>query len=55
VDSHPPPYDGGTLAVLFLPLLFLLIAFTWGVQLIPSLVSSLFAGRSGESAVPLNQ
>ena len=32
VDSHPPPYDGATLrAVLFLPLLFLLIAFTWGV------------------------
>lgn len=52
VDSHPPPYDGPTLAVLFLPLLFLLIAFTWGVLLIPSLVSSLFTGRSGESAVP---
>jgi type IV secretory pathway VirB6-like protein len=52
VDSHPPPYDGATLAVLFLPLLFLLIAFTWGVLLIPSLVNSLFAGRSGESAVP---
>jgi hypothetical protein len=52
VDSHPPPYDGATLAVLFLPLLFLLIAFTWGVLLIPSLVSSLFTGRSGESALP---
>jgi hypothetical protein len=52
VDSHPPPYDGATLAVLFLPLLFLLIAFTWGVLLIPSLVSSLFTGRSGESAAP---
>ena len=52
VDAHPPPYDGATLAVLFLPLLFLLIAFTWGVLLIPSLVNSLFAGRSGESAVP---
>ena len=52
VDSHPPPYDGGTLAVLFLPLVFLLIAFTWGVLLIPSLVSSLFTGRSGESALP---
>ena len=49
VDSHPPPYDGATLAVLFLPLLFLLIAFTWGVLLIPSLVNSLFTGRSGES------
>jgi len=55
VDSHPPPYDGATLAVLFLPLLFLLIAFTWGVLLIPSLVNSLFAGRSGESAVPWRQ
>jgi type IV secretory pathway VirB6-like protein len=55
VDSHPPPYDGATLALLFLPLLFLLIAFTWGVLLIPSLVNSLFAGRSGESAVPGRQ
>jgi type IV secretory pathway VirB6-like protein len=55
VDSHPPPYDGATLAVLFLPLLFLLIAFTWGLLLIPSLVNSLFAGRSGESAVPWRQ
>jgi hypothetical protein len=52
VDSHPPPYDGATLGVLFFPLLFLLIAFTWGVLLIPSLVSSLFTGRSGEAAVP---
>lgn len=54
VDSHPPPYDGATLAVLFLPLLFLLIAFTWGVLLIPSLVNSLFSGRSGESATPIS-
>jgi len=55
LDSHPPPYDGAALAVLFLPLSFLLIAFTWGVLLIPSLVNSLFAGRSGESAVPWRQ
>jgi type IV secretory pathway VirB6-like protein len=55
VDSHPPPYDGAAVAVLFAPLLFLLIAFTWGVLLIPSLVNSLFAGRSGESAVPGRQ
>jgi hypothetical protein len=55
VDSHPPPYDGAALAVFFLPLLFLLIAFSWGVLLIPSLVNSLFAGRSGESAVPGRQ
>ena len=52
VDSHPPPYDGAALALLFLPLLLLLVAFTWGVLLIPSLVNSLFTGRSGESAVP---
>lgn len=48
VDSHPPPYDGATMALLFLPLLFLLIAFTYGIVKIPSLVNSIFAGRSGE-------
>jgi hypothetical protein len=49
VDSHPPPYDGAAMALLFLPLLFLLIAFTYGVVKIPLLVNSIFAGRSGES------
>lgn len=53
VDSHPPPYDGATMALLFLPLLFLLIAFTYGIVKIPSLVNSIFAGRSGES-VPVH-
>lgn len=52
IDAHPPPYDGATLAVLFFPLLMLLIAFTFGIVKIPSLVNSLFTGRSGESAVP---
>jgi len=52
IDSHPPPYDGGTLLVLFFPLVLLLIAFTYGIVKIPSLVNSLFTGRSGESAVP---
>src|SRR5262249_49673927 len=52
IDSHPPPYDGATLALLFGPLVMLLIAFTYGILRIPSLVNSLFAGRSGESAVP---
>ena len=33
-------------------LLFLLIAFTYGVVKIPSLVSSLFSGSSGESVIP---
>jgi hypothetical protein len=48
VDSHPPPYDGAAIAVLFFPLVMLLIAFTYGVFKIPSLVNSLFTGRSGE-------
>lgn len=52
VDSHPSPYDGGTLLVLFFPLVMLLIAFTYGIVKIPSLVNSLFTGRSGESALP---
>jgi hypothetical protein len=52
VDSHPPPYDGATLMVLFFPLVMLLIAFTYGILKIPSLVNSLFTGRSGESAIP---
>jgi TrbL/VirB6 plasmid conjugal transfer protein len=53
VDSHPPPYDGANVAILFFPLVLLLIAFTYGILKIPSLVNSLFSGRSGESAIPL--
>jgi hypothetical protein len=52
LDSHPPPYDSAAIALLFAPLLFLLIAFIYGVVKIPSLVSSLFSGSSGESVVP---
>jgi hypothetical protein len=52
LDAHPPPYDGAYLLVLFGPLVLLLIAFTFGILKIPSLVNSLFTGRSGESAVP---
>jgi hypothetical protein len=52
IDAHPAPYDGAGLAVLFFPLLFLLIAFTYGILKVPSLVNSLFAGRSGESGLP---
>ena len=33
-------------------LALLLIAFTYGILRIPSLVNSLFTGRSGESAIP---
>lgn len=52
IDSHPPPYDGATLLVLFFPLVFLLISFAYGILKIPSLVNSLFTGRSGESGLP---
>ena len=52
VDAHPPPYDGATIALLFFPLVMLLVAFTFGILKIPSLVNSLFTGKSGESAVP---
>jgi hypothetical protein len=48
IDSHPPPYDGAAIAVLFFPLVMMLIAFTYGIFKIPSLVNSLFTGRSGE-------
>jgi type IV secretory pathway VirB6-like protein len=50
VDAHPAPYDGATILVLFFPLVLLLLAFTYGILKIPSLVNSLFTGRSGESA-----
>src|SRR5262249_8897493 len=46
IDSHPPPYDGANLALLFFPLVMLLIAFTYGILKIPSFVNSLFTGRS---------
>ena len=46
---HPPPYDGLHMAFLFLPFCMLLVAFILGIFLIPSLVNSLFSGRSGES------
>ena len=52
IDSHPPPYDGAKLLVMFLPLVLLLVAFVFGILKIPSLVNSLFTGRSGESALP---
>lgn len=49
---HQPPYDAANIAGLFLQLVLMGIAFTWGVLKIPSLVSSIFSGRSGEHAFP---
>ena len=44
--------NGATVAVLFFPLVLLLVAFAYGVIKIPSLVNSLFTGRSGEYVFP---
>lgn len=52
VDQAGGDFTGARIAALFLPLLFLLIGFTWGLLRIPSLVNSLFTGKSGESALP---
>jgi hypothetical protein len=52
VDAHSPPYDGANIAIMFFPLTMLLIAFSYGILKIPSLVNSLFTGRSGEAALP---
>lgn len=52
IDQAPPGYDGAKVALLFFPLLLMLIAFTYGVVMIPSLVSSFFSGRSGEFVTP---
>jgi hypothetical protein len=35
-------------------LIFLLIAFTYGLLKVPSLTNSLFSGRSGEVALPVS-
>lgn len=50
IDAHPAPWDGVNLAASFFPLLMLLLAFTYGILSIPSLVNSIFSGRSGEYA-----
>jgi hypothetical protein len=52
LDAHPSPYDGAAIAVFFFPLVMMLIAFTYGILRIPSLVNSIFTGRSGEFVDP---
>lgn len=49
---HQPPYNAANIAGLFLQLVLMGIAFIWGVLKIPSLVSSIFSGRSGEHSLP---
>jgi hypothetical protein len=52
LDAHPPPFDNLKVAWLFVPLVFLLLSFVYGVLTIPSLVNGIFTGRSGDSALP---
>jgi type IV secretory pathway VirB6-like protein len=52
LDAFPPPYTVDRLLVGGFHLIFLLLAFTYGLLKVPSLTNSLFSGRAGESALP---
>jgi type IV secretory pathway VirB6-like protein len=52
LDAFPPPYTVDRVLVGGFHLIFLLIAFTYGLLKVPSLTTSLFSGRAGESTLP---
>ena len=52
LDAFPPPYTVDRMLVGGFHLIFLLLAFTYGLLKVPSLTHSLFSGGAGESAVP---
>jgi hypothetical protein len=52
LDAFPPPYTVDRLLVGGLHIIFLLLAFTYGLLKVPSLTHSLFSGAAGEHAVP---
>lgn len=52
LDGFPPPYTVDRLLVGGFHLIFLLVAFTYGLFKVPSLTSSLFTGAAGQSALP---
>jgi len=51
-DRYPPPYTFEQIAALFMPMVFLLLSFVYGVLKVPSLVSAIFTGGSGDHALP---
>lgn len=51
-DAFPPPYTVDKLLVGGFQVVFLLLAFVYGMLKVPSLTNSLFTGRSGETAHP---
>lgn len=52
LDAFPPPYTIDKLFVGGFHIVFLLLAFAFGMFQVPALTNSLFSGRSGESALP---
>ena len=52
LDAFPPPYTVDRLLVSGFHLIFLLWAFVYGLLKVPSLTTSLFSGRAGESTLP---
>ena len=52
LDAFPPPYTVDRILVGGFHLVFLLMAFTYGLLKVPSLTNALFSGRAGESALP---
>jgi hypothetical protein len=52
LDAFPPPYTIDRIFVGGFHLVFLLMAFIYGMLKVPSLTNSLFSGRAGESALP---
>lgn len=52
INSNAPPWNGPQQWALLAPMLIMMLAFTYGVLKIPTLVNDIFAGRSGSSALP---
>jgi hypothetical protein len=52
LDAFPPPYTVDRLLVSGFHLIFLLVAFVYGLLKVPSLTSALFSGRAGDAALP---
>ena len=52
IAASAPPWDGAQQWALLAPMLIMMLAFTYGVLKVPTLVNDIFAGRSGSSAVP---
>src|ERR1700674_630015 len=52
LEAFPPPYTVDRMLVAGFHLIFLLLAFVYGLLKVPSLTTSLFSGQAGESTLP---